>query len=130
MKTVFVFFAFVIVFATASCSSDNVKDETIDITGKWKLIEKFSDRGDGNGHWVNVSDSDSYTINFDSNGSFITNTCSGRYEIFQSSYNTLVLHCPNEVKKRSIILRDTFLIIDGTPYICDESCAEKFIKIE
>ena len=137
------FFILLIGFFSMSCHiTDNKQEDTI--FGKWKLIETYDDPGDGSGDWIVVSDDDSYTYQFNSDFTYIYNRNENNSNIM-GTYKLKPDDNINDEKvyiltikrdgfdtesKLSLHFDDEYLIIDGTPYGCDESCAEKFIRID
>jgi len=115
-----------------SCDSNDVEPEN-DLVGKWKLIEVYSDPGDGSGTY-NPVDSDK-TIEFKNNGRFVSNGNICQFEIQ-----------PIEGSKGSYSIDDNTLSPDdcdfntGLPfefdgnkliisYFCIEGCGEKYERV-
>jgi len=117
-----------------SCKKD--KQSNSIIIGKWKLIERYDDPGGGNGNWKIVPDSLSYILEFKKDYTFskINNTVTigGIYDInpISSYYQQLVLkYNNNSLDSLNFYFEQENLILNGSPYSCDESCAKKFKKI-
>ena len=134
MKNIFLTILVSIIVMNCSLGDDNQK---ADIIGKWKLIETYDDLGDGGGDWVIVSVDDSYTYQFKDDNTFIRSggqsDCNGVYSLESNveQYSILTLTCQNsEGAKRTQSFNNNYLIIDVAPYGCDESCAEKFKRID
>ncbi len=123
-----------------NCSSDDNKIENENLLGKWKLIEQYSDPGDGSGSFNSIeSDRE---IEFFSNGTVTINgiLCYMSLEVDNQSYGTfnetvsedfdgeiLPEGCDNEGRKIYYQLDDSNLILW---YLCIEGCGQKFVKVE
>ena len=132
---------FCILLTIFACSNDdeNVKEENW-IVGTWKLIEIYTDPGDGIGSWNSVQNG--YTYNFSVNGEFtstrFSECSSGTYSI-NSDELTLDFDCDGftagiENPEGKIIENYTFesnkIIFVPTYYMCIERCGWKFEKID
>ena len=130
MKTIFLnLLLLTITFVSCSKENNNETGEN-EIIGKWKLIQTYADPGDGSGNWMSVTENESYLLIFYANNTFerngSLNDCSGTYSIVNT---VLTLNCNNVESTYSYSIANKNLIIDGSPFYCDESCAEKFERI-
>lgn len=109
------------------------KDENSISLNKWKLIEQYSDPGDGSGEFNPVESNK--TLEFFSNGTVVSNgsLCNMTYETDGQSTatfndSTLITHdC--ELENFAIY----YQILDGNMilwYPCIEGCGQKYQKIE
>jgi len=126
----------IVLILTLSIVSCKKNKESNNIIGKWKLMERYDDPGGGNGTWKIVPDSLSYILEFKKNYTFskINNTVTigGIYEInpISSYYQQLILkYNNNSLDSLNFYFEQEYLILNGSPYSCDESCAKKFKKI-
>ena len=115
-----------------SCTKSNHQERN-DILGTWKLIEILNDDGSGNASWQSVSDELSYSIQFEENSTFkilnsSTNCYSGEYNIMDSVL-TLTFSNNCNVSKYNIEFSDNYLLLNASPFSCDEACVEKFEKL-
>jgi len=116
-----------------SCSTKE-EDRKIELIGKWKLIELYSDLGDGSGIF-NPVQSDK-RIEFKTNGEYISNgtlchmsiesnqTSSGIYSSSEMTISPSNCELQNNL---TFEINDSFLIIN---YFCIEGCGEKYKKID
>lgn len=109
------------------------KDKNTTIVNKWKLIEQYSDPGDGSGDFNPVESNK--TIEFLDNGTVVSNgsLCNMNYDTdgqSTASYtdSTLITHdC--ELDNFAIyyeIMNDNLFLW----YPCIEGCAQKYTKID
>ena len=121
------------------CSSDDEKIVTEQsIVGAWKLIEVYSDPGDGSGSWNSVENG--YSYNFSANGQFTStrfSECSSGSYALDSKQLTLNFDCDGftagiEDPEGTFIENYTFesnTVILVPAYLnCDEGCGWKFQK--
>jgi len=133
MKTLY--FLLMLVFFLSCTESGS--QEGNNILGSWKLIETFNDDGSGNGgnvSWQTVSDELSYTIQFEDNSTFkilnsSTNCYFGEYNIIDYVLTLTFSTNSCNVSKYNIDFSDNYLLLNGSPFSCDEACIEKFEKL-
>ena len=130
MKALYLTLVFVIF---SSCSKSD-SHERNDILGKWRLIEVLNDDGSGNASWQPVSGEMSYTLLFEDNSTFkilnnSTNCYFGEYNI-NNYVLTLIFSTNNcNVSKYNLEFSDNYLLLNASPFSCDEACIEKFEKL-
>jgi hypothetical protein len=118
--------------ALVSCQQDEVKDNQL--LGKWKLIEQLADPGDGSGVFTSVISDMTISLFNDS-----TFTSTGPLCVMNSinsgsgkgSYSTSKkILTPNDCPVPSTInyeIKENYLILY---FICIETCAQKYKKVE
>ncbi len=129
------YYIVILFFVLFACNKSS--EQANKLIGKWKLIEIYNDPGDGNGVWLKASDENTYTYQFNNDNTFSkdgsNNDCDGVYLIDYrlEQYYILTLTCHKNLEITSIFyFNNGYLIIDGAPNNCDESCAEKFVRVE
>lgn len=121
----------------SNCTYSDIDEPTINITGKWKLIEENHDSGDGISTWHVAPESRVYYYYFYENGVYkkinannISNSQQGTYSteyIENDKYGLEMKNNNNDIDKRLVYFEEENLIIVGG---CWEYCADKFVKIE
>lgn len=109
------------------------KDKNTTIVNKWKLIEQYSDPGDGSGDFNPVESNK--TIEFLDNGTVVSNgsLCIMSYDVdgqTTATYNDSTIitnNCDYENFTIYYQLKDNNLILW---YPCIEGCAQKYQQIE
>ncbi|PLX02269.1 MAG: hypothetical protein C0595_11455 [Marinilabiliales bacterium] len=109
------------------------KAENTTVVNKWKLIEQYSDPGDGSGDFNPVESSK--TIEFLDNGTIVSNgsLCSMSYDVdghSTATYNDSTIitnNCDYENFTIYYQLKDNNLILW---YPCIEGCAQKYQKLD
>ena len=133
MKKMFVFIIF-FSFLSSCSNNEDEKSETVQLEGKWKLIEQLADPGDGSGVFVSI-DSDK-TIEFSDKGSIVSNKslCDpySEEEISEGTYsitkNTIITNCENlNIATINFELIDGYLILN---FISNEGFSQKFKKLD
>jgi len=130
-----------VLFFFTGCSEEETKQQENSIYGTWKLIEVYSNIGNGENSWNEVDVGYTYTMNIDN--SFLStkyNECnSGKFEI-DNAKNTIsfIFDClsfyPCVNQSNSCIEYFSFqeekLILSASYQDCDEGCPQfKFEKI-
>lgn len=128
----------IIMLSGCNNSDDEIKTEQ-SIIGNWKLIEVYSDVGDGSGGWNPVENG--YTYSFSSNGEFsstrFSECSSGTYTI-NSNELTLVFDCngfttgienPEGTFVENYTFESNTVILVPTYIFCVEGCGWKFKKM-
>lgn len=121
--------------ALCSCSSNTVEEVTDNpMVGTWKLVEIYSDPGDGSGTFLPV-ESDK-TLNFDSKGGFVcagtlcnpswesVGTSKGTYSVSEQTIRPDNCENPTELPYE---LDGNYLIIS---FFCIEGCGEKYLRMD
>ncbi|MBA6151620.1 lipocalin family protein [Gelidibacter maritimus] len=128
----------IIMLSGCNNSDDEIKTEQ-SIIGNWKLIEVYSDVGDGSGDWNPVENG--YTYSFSSNGEFSSTRfpeCSSGTYTINSNELTLVFDCngfttgienPEGTFVENYTFESNTVILVPTYMICDEGCGWKFKKM-
>ncbi|MGL1885571.1 MAG: hypothetical protein OCD76_03560 [Reichenbachiella sp.] len=128
----------IIMLSGCSNSDDEIKTEQ-SIIGNWKLIEVYSDIGDGSGDWNSVENG--YSYSFSSNGEFTStrfSECSSGTYTINSDELTLVFDCsgfttgienPEETFVENYAFELNTVILVPTYLNCDEGCGWKFKKM-
>jgi len=109
------------------------KDENTTVISKWKLIEQYSDPGDGSGDFNPVESNK--TIEFLCGGTVVSNgsLCNMSYDVDGQStaaYNdsTIIpVNCDFEEFRITYEIQDNNLILY---FPCIEGCAQKYTKID
>jgi len=118
-----------------NCTTEET-EETIDITGKWKLIEKYEDSGNNNSVWYSAINEEIYYYYFFDNGTYkkslpqnVSNFTEGTYSIVSIENDRYTLKMSNNgvIDGRIVYFSESNLIIVGG---CPEYCADKFIKVK
>jgi hypothetical protein len=126
----------ILFLALLSCSKDSKKEEPISVyIGKWQLFETFAGNTVEDLGWYPVKDG--YVFELFSNRTFTSNRfmdCgTGKYSVSDDNTITFTYDCPS-VKDSYIEKVESFsgseLVLVPTYLACDESCGEKFKKIE
>ena len=140
MKNLLVLFCSLILIACKSDDGDPVIDSN-ELIGKWKLIEEYTDPGDGSGDFTPVTSN--RTFDFFNDGTVITNgdmcvksesTGSNKSGTW-SETGTNETFYDGEIIPEGCAISETKLFygIQGGNliiwYQCIESCAQKFEKI-
>lgn len=117
-----------------SCNEDGKTNAPADIVGTWKLVEMYSDPGDGSGDFLPV-ESDK-VITFSSKGIYISNgtTCTisrDTEEMSKGKFNwseqvLIPENCEYGERELPYEIQESYLILH---YFCIEGCAEKYEKI-
>jgi hypothetical protein len=110
------------------------------IYGTWRLVETYNSSGAGDGKWLKVTNSYTYTFNTD--GSFKSSRfpecLSGDYDL-TSTQITLKYGCvnfdsgitsPPTTFVENFSFEGSFLFLKPSYLNCDEGCSFKFQKIE
>ena len=123
----------IVYLCLVSCSSDN-EDQDPSLVGEWKLIEIYSDPGDGSGGYNPVVSIK--TIEFKSNGKYVSNgtLCHLSLESNNASYGTYSsedktispTNC-DPMTKLTFEIKNSNLIIN---HFCIEGCGEKYRKLD
>lgn len=126
-KILFILFTVGILF---SCNNDDDSNSNVELIGNWKLVEIYSDSGDGSGNFEIVNSEKS--IEFKNDGTLLAN---GELCVLNSDSNTSV----NGTFSESDLTIDTpncatlAFEQDGNELIiaipCDEPCLAKYRKI-
>lgn len=128
-------FLFTLLVLTVSCSDDDDNKTTPpqSIVGTWKLIEVYSDPGDGSGDFTAVESDRTITFNADgtltSNGNLCYMTIDTDVSTSATySENALLLNCgfEEESLEYTYEINESHLIIN---YPCIEACQAKYSKI-
>ena len=128
-------------FLITGCSEKETKQQETSIYGTWKLIQVYSNIGNGENSWNEVDVGYTYVMNIDN--SFVStkyNECSSRKFEIDNAKNTLsfIFDClnfhPCVNQSNSCIEYFSFqgnkLILSASYQNCDESCPQfKFKKI-
>lgn len=109
------------------------KDENTTVVNKWKLIEQYSDPGDGSGDFNPVESNK--TIEFFDNGTVVSNgsLCNMSYDADGQStatYNDSTIipqNCDFEDYSIAYEIQGNNLILY---FLCIEGCAQKYQKID
>lgn len=123
------------IFLISSCSPPKEPIDPSGLIDTWKLIQIYSDPGDGSGNFEDV-DSDK-TIEFLSNGFVVTTGtfCSldiGSNGIEEASYDDNVMQITAECGGQDLVI--TYRLNDNEDelelsYPCIEGCAAKYIRM-
>jgi len=129
----FLFFMGCLAFFACSKSEDNIPEST-SIIGKWKLIETYSDPGDGSGKFRPIKSNK--ILEFDSmevrtnEGGLCNNRSNSTYSLSEREYEgrvfTVVSFVNCESNYSYIISENTFTIY----YNCIEGCGERYKRIK
>ncbi len=123
----------IIILSLSSCST-NEREREIELLGEWKLIEMYSDPGDGSGTFNPVESNK--RIEFKSNGEYVSNgtlchlsmesnqTSSGMYSNSEMTISPSNCGLQNDL---TFEINNSYLIIN---HFCIEGCGEKYIKID
>lgn len=117
-----------------SCTSDTHEVEIDhEFIGEWKLIEQYSDPGDGSGTYVPV-ESDRF-IRFKTDGTVVTNgsfctmtteTGAGTSAIYNIEEQRIVVeNCDYELKIMVSLVGEHLIL----SYPCIEGCGQKFVSV-
>ena len=120
------------VFSIMACSDDdNTNSSDFELLGTWKLIEIYSDPGDGSGDFVAISSEKTIQFNADGTLSSNANLCDIFSEPLESSAGTY-----SELEATISIIgcqsSSTFEIVGANlivSYSCIEFCQEKYVKL-
>jgi len=132
MKKIMFFLICLIITCFACESNDNIALD-VELIGDWRLIEIYSDPGDGSGSFTSVNSQKIITFNEDgsitSNGSLCdisitsNNPTSGVYSLIDSTFTTQ--DCGFDgIAYRFEKTLNTLII----SYPCIEGCGSKYIK--
>ena len=138
MKRIFLYIVFS--FFIISCTNkdeDSFMPSEADLISKWKLIEMYSDPGDGSGDFETVSSNTIISFYSDnvivSNGDLCimgTNTTDGSFGTFTIGTTNTIMpsSCAAEQPfSMTFVIENSILLIY---YPCIEACVEKYELIE
>jgi len=127
---------FILIIASfSSCTEEDVFLKNKDLIGKWKLIEQYSDPGDGSGDFQPIESK--RIIEFFKNGKIISNgsfcamnSDTGEHGVGVFNDKTEAILVKNECNSSEYKIN--YKLIDGNLqlwYPCIEGCAQKFEKV-
>lgn len=134
----------VLLFLFNCTSDDNSPKGDVELFGKWKLIEQYTDPGDGSGDFSSISSN--RTVEFFSNGTIVANgiLCYMSSEVGENNSGTFKLISSNEtdtnhdgeILPNDCEFSETKIYFDINSnnklvlwYQCIEGCGQKFEKI-
>jgi hypothetical protein len=99
--------------------------------GKWKFTATHSDPGYGRGIWIKVPDNLNKYLQFKKNGKLGGNYfAKATYLINDSTYFSVTFTDKRINEYSYIIKKDTLIISQSKPMICDEGCSLKFVRVK
>ena len=118
----------------SACEYKDLKVTPAVLVGKWQLIQRLADPGDGSGVFTAVNSTK--TISFFSDSTFQSTGSMCQMSIggdqftsgtYSPTLNTITpIGCNDTSLKIFFIIKDDFLIVY---YPCIEACAEKYAKL-
>ena len=105
------------------------------LTGTWRLVEYFQDRGDGTGQWIGATDAEREQVTFTADGkvsfsanSPLANRGFDRYRIVDANHVELYSSANADMRERYYYNResDTQLIFNPQ---CRENCSRRYVRI-
>lgn len=135
---------FVALFLYNCTSDDGSPKGDVELLGKWKLIEQYTDAGDGSGDFNPITSN--RTVEFFSDGTIIANgiLCYMSTEVGENNSGVFKLISSNEadtnydgeIKPNDCDFSETKIYFDISSdnklvlwYLCIEGCGQKFEKI-
>jgi hypothetical protein len=105
------------------------------ITGTWRLVEYFQDRGDGTGKWIAATDAEREQISFTADGkvSFSSNSPLvhrgfDRYRIVDANHVELYSSSNADMKELYYFNRESDTQLLFNPQ-CRENCSRRYVLI-
>ena len=111
-------------------AGDPVEKNTL--TGTWRLVEYYQDRGDGTGQWVGATDADREQITFSASGevsfssnSPLANRGFNRYRIIDGNHVELYSSANGDMKEIFYYNRESNDQLIFNPQ-CRENCSRRY----
>lgn len=106
------------------------------ITGTWRLVEYFQDRGDGTGTWIGATDAQREQITFTADGkvsfssnSPLVNRGFDRYRIVDANHVELYSSSNADMKELYYFNRESDDQLIFNPQ-CRENCSRRYVRID